>query len=121
MAPEYGQFAFFEFAWFGLPLTLLAALLFGLFPRFLVPPAREDVAELKEIETPEGGIHMWIAGGIYFLVIICMATGLVPLTSAAMLGAMLCVITLSLIHISLEKNEKSPLRSMLSGTSFDKR
>lgn len=93
MAPEYGQFAFFEFAWFGLPLTLLAALLFGLFPRFLVPPAREDVAELKEIETPEGGIHMWIAGGIYFLVIICMATGLVPLTSAAMLGAMLCVIT----------------------------
>ena len=36
---------------------------------------------------------MWIAGGIYFLVIICMATGLVPLTSAAMLGAMLCVIT----------------------------
>ena len=93
MAPEYGQFAFFEFAWFGLPLTLLAALLFGLFPRFLVPPAREDVAELKEIETPEGGIHMWIAGGIYFLVIICMATGLVPLTSAAMLGAMLCVMT----------------------------
>ena len=93
MAPEYGQFAFFEFAWFGLPLTLLAALLFGLFPRFLVPPTREDVAELKEIETPEGGIHMWIAGGIYFLVIICMATGLVPLTSAAMLGAMLCVIT----------------------------
>ena len=73
MAPEYGQFAFFEFAWFGLPLTLLAALLFGLFPRFLVPPAREDVAELKEIETPEGGIHMWIAGGIYFLVIISMA------------------------------------------------
>ena len=93
MAPEYGQFAFFEFAWFGLPLTLLAALLFGLFPRFLVPPAREDVAELKEIEAPEGGIHMWIAGGIYFLVIICMATGLVPLTSAAMLGAMLCVMT----------------------------
>ena len=93
MAPEYGQFAFFEFAWFGLPLTLLAALLFGLFPRFLVPPAREDVAELKEIETPDGGIHMWIAGGIYFLVIVCMATGLVPLTSAAMLGAMLCVMT----------------------------
>ena len=59
----------------------------------MVPPAREDVAELKEIEIPDGGVHMWIAGGIYFLVIICMATGLVPLTSAAMLGAMLCILT----------------------------
>ena len=93
MAPEYGQFAFFEFAWYGLPLTLIGTVLFALFPRFLVPPAREDVAELKEIEIPDGGVHMWIAGGIYFLVIICMATGLVPLTSAAMLGAMLCILT----------------------------
>lgn len=93
MAPEYGQFAFFEFAWYGLPLTVVAVILFALFPRFLVPPAREDVAELKEVEIPEGGIHMWIAGGIYFLVIICMATGLVPLTSAAMMGAMLCILT----------------------------
>lgn len=93
MAPEYGQFAFFEFAWYGLPLTATAIILFALFPRFLVPPAREDVAELKEMEIPDGGIHMWIAGGIYFLVIICMATGLVPLTSAAMLGAMLCILT----------------------------
>ena len=58
-----------------------------------MPPAREDVAELKEVEIPDGGMHMWIAGGIYFLVIICMATGLVPLTSAAMLGAMLCILT----------------------------
>ena len=93
MAPEYGQFGFFEFAWYGLPLTIIAAVLFGLFPRFLIPPAREDVAELKEVDTPTGGTKMWFAGGIYFLVIICMATGLVPLTSAAMLGAMLCVLT----------------------------
>ena len=93
MAPEYGQFAFFEFAWYGLPLTLISAVLFALFPRFLIPPAREDVAELKDVEVPDGGVHMWIAGGIYFLVIICMATGLVPLTSAAMLGAMLCILT----------------------------
>ena len=82
MAPEYGQFAFFEFAWYGLPLTATAIILFALFPRFLVPPAREDVAELKEMEIPDGGIHMWIAGGIYFLVIICMATGLGPLPSS---------------------------------------
>ena len=54
---------------------------------------KEDVAELKDVEVPDGGVHMWIAGGIYFLVIICMATGLVPLTSAAMLGAMLCILT----------------------------
>lgn len=93
MAPEYGQFAFFEFAWYGLPLTVTGIILFALFPRFLIPPAREDVAELKDTDIPDGGLHMWIAGGIYFLVIICMATGLVPLTSAAMLGAMLCVLT----------------------------
>lgn len=93
MAPEYGQFAFFEFAWYGLPLTVVGIILFTLFPRFLIPPAREDVAELKDIDVPDGGVHMWIAGGIYFLVIICMSTGLVPLTSAAMLGAMLCILT----------------------------
>lgn len=93
IAPEYGQFAFFEFAWYGLPLTVTGIILFALFPRFLIPPAREDVAELKDTDIPEGGMHMWIAGGIYFLVIICMATGLVPLTSAAMLGAMLCILT----------------------------
>lgn len=93
MAPEYGQFAFFEFAWYGLPLTATAIILFALFPRFLIPPAREDVADLNEADVPDGGVHMWIAGGIYFLVIISMATGLVPLTSAAMLGAMLCILT----------------------------
>ncbi len=93
MAPEWGQFAFFEFAWYGLPLTIVGAILFMLFPKLLVPPAREDTAELKDVEVPDGGIRMWIAGGIYFFVIIAMATGLVPLTSAAMLGAMLCIIT----------------------------
>lgn len=93
MAPEYGQFAFFEFAWYGLPLTVAGIILFALFPRFLIPPAREDVAEVNETTVPHGGVRMWIAGGIYFLVILCMATGLVPLTSAAMLGAMLCILT----------------------------
>lgn len=93
MAPEYGTFAFFDFAWYGIPLTLVGIILFALFPRFLIPPAREDVAELKETEIPEGSPRMWISGGIYFFVIICMASGLVPLTSAAMLGAMLCILT----------------------------
>lgn len=93
MAPEYGTFGFFEFAWYGIPLTLTGIILFALFPRFLIPPAREDVAELKETEIPEGSPRMWISGAIYFFVIICMASGLVPLTSAAMLGAMLCIIT----------------------------
>lgn len=93
MAPEYGQFGFFEFAWYGIPMSLLAILLFALFPKFLIPPARADVAEIKEEEVPDGGIKMWIAGGIYFLVIICMASGLVPLTTASMLGAMLCILT----------------------------
>lgn len=93
MAPQYGEFGFFEFAWYGIPMSLVSIALYALFPRFLIPPAREDVAELKEEEIPDGGIRMWIAGGIYFLVIICMATGIVPLTTAAMLGAMLCILT----------------------------
>lgn len=93
MAPEYGQFGFFEFAWYGIPLSVIAIILFALFPKYLIPPARADVADIKDEEIPETGYKMWIAGGIYFLVIICMATGLVPLTTAAMLGAMLCVLT----------------------------
>lgn len=92
MAPQYPTFAFFEFAWYGLPLTLIGAILFTLFPKFLIPPARPDVAELQDVEVTEGGYRMWAAGIIYFGVIVCMATGLVPLTSAAMLGAMLCIL-----------------------------
>lgn len=41
MAPEYGQFAFFEFAWYGLPLTLIGAVLLRCSPAFWYPrPAR---------------------------------------------------------------------------------
>ena len=97
MAPEYGTFAFFDFAWYGLPLSLLAVVLFGLFPRFLVPPARQiadgDADMEKEEELVVDKKKMWISALVYLFVIIAMASNLVPLTSAAMLGAMICVLT----------------------------
>ena len=95
MAPEYGPIGFFEFGYYGIPMTLVCIALVALFPKLAIPPARVDVNSVQgeELEIPDGGIKMWISAGIYFGVIVSMATGFIPLTSAAMLGAMLCIIT----------------------------
>lgn len=93
MSPDSVPFGFFEFAWFGIPLLVVTIIAYSLFGRWLIPQAREDVTANVVIEDIPFTPKMYVAGVIFFLVIVCMATGLVPLTSAAMLGAMLCIIT----------------------------
>lgn len=92
-APGVRTFGFFEFGLLGVPLLLAALVMYFLFSRWMLPPERQDTAQdVKEqvVLRPE---KMYIAGGLFFFVIVSMASGIVPLTSAAMLGAMLCIIT----------------------------
>ncbi len=94
LAPGTRQFGFFEFGLYGLPLMICIILMYILFSKWLIPNKQvaDNVVFEEEEEIPYTP-KMWVAGGIYLGVIICMATGWVPLTSAAMLGAMLCVLT----------------------------
>lgn len=92
MAPGVPVFGFFEFAWYGLPFLVVCVALYVVFARWLIPGEREDVAQEVPDDVPMTN-RMYVAGGIFFMVIAAMATGFIPLTSAAMLGAMLCIIT----------------------------
>lgn len=89
-------FAFFEFALFGVPLLLAGLLFYAVIGRKLLPDTtpRYDLSEAKMTEPRELRTRkMPIAIAIFLFVIAAMASGALPLVSAAMLGAMLMVIT----------------------------
>lgn len=92
------QFGFFEYAWIGVPITV-AGILYMLFIGRLLLPKTEandfDASEVKqEIEANETTKSKKIVCGIIMLgVIITMATSIVPLEIAAVIGALLCVVT----------------------------
>lgn len=92
------QFGFFEYAWVGVPITVAGILYMVFIGRHLLPKTDADdfnVDEVEqEIEANETSKTKKIICGIIMLgVIITMATGIVPLEIAAVIGALLCVIT----------------------------
>lgn len=92
------QFSFFEYAWIGVPITVAGILYMVFIGRHLLPKTDADdfnVDEVEqEIEANETSKTKKIICGIIMLgVIITMATGIVPLEIAAVIGALLCVIT----------------------------
>ena len=100
-------FGFFEFAFIGVPLSIIIVL-YTLFVgrRFLpdhsagemdeeaVKAAKEE-AGASDDNAPKSKTKMWISGLILIGVVVCMALDLktVPLHTAAVTGAILCVIT----------------------------
>lgn len=92
------QFGFFEYAWIGIPITV-AGILYMIFIGRHLLPNREivdfNVEEVEqEFESNETSKTKKIICGIIMLgVIITMATDFVPLEIAAVVGALLCVIT----------------------------
>ena len=100
-------FGFFEFAFIGVPLSIIIVL-YTLFVgrRFLpdhsagamdeeaVKAAKEE-AGASDDNAPKSKTKMWISGLILIGVVVCMALNLktVPLHTAAVTGAILCVIT----------------------------
>lgn len=93
MAPGTRVFGFFEFGYYGVPLLIITIIMYTVFSRWMLPGHRADTAHTVKEEDVPFTKYTVIAGAIFFMVIISMATGLIPLTSAAMLGAMLCIIT----------------------------
>ena len=100
-------FGFFEFALIGIPLSIIAFVFTLLVGRHLLPAntagemdeaavkAAAEEAGAADDAAPASKSKMWISGLIMIGVVVCMALNLktVPLQTAAVTGAILCVIT----------------------------
>ena len=99
-------FGFFEFAWIGIPLSLVIVVYTLFVGRHFVADKsagamdEEAIKAAKEEagaggDAPKSVVKMWIAGLILIGVVLCMALDLktVPLHTAAVTGAILCVVT----------------------------
>ena len=100
-------FGFFEFAWIGIPLSLvitiytlfigrhmIAAKSAGAMDEEALKAAKEEAGASGD-DAPKSKTKMWISGLILIGVVLCMALDLktVPLHTAAVTGAILCVVT----------------------------
>ena len=100
-------FGFFEFAWIGIPLSLvitiytlfigrhmIAAKSAGAMDEEAIKAAKEEAGASGD-DAPKSKTKMWISGLILIGVVVCMALDLktVPLHTAAVTGAILCVVT----------------------------
>ena len=100
-------FGFIEFAYIGIPLSIIVFFFTLFIGRHLLP--KNDIGEMDEEalkeaaeeagaggdDEPKSATKMWISGLIMIGVVICMALDLktLPLQTAAVTGAILCVIT----------------------------
>lgn len=90
------QFGFFEYAYIGIPITIAGIVYMMFLGKYILPEAKtEEVAEVEqEIDatntTPK---KQMICGIIMVGVIGSMAISIVPLELAAVVGAVLCVLT----------------------------
>jgi solute carrier family 13 (sodium-dependent dicarboxylate transporter), member 2/3/5 len=93
MAPNIPPFGFFEYAKIGLPLLVIGLLYYALIGKKFLPKSSGEY-EGSDVETrvlrPN---KMWWSVGTFIFVVVVMATGIMPLVTAAMLGACLMVIT----------------------------
>lgn len=97
-AAGFEPFGFFEFAWIGIPLTIVGMVYMMFIGKHLLP--KEELSTEQEIEqefetTVRDPKKMWISGLIVLAVVIVMALDLksLPLQIAAIIGAMLAVLT----------------------------
>ena len=100
-------FGFFEFAWIGIPLSLVIAVYTLFIGRHMIAAksagamdeealkAAKEEAGASGDDAPKSKTKMWISGLILIGVVLCMALDLktVPLHTAAVTGAILCVVT----------------------------
>ena len=101
------SFGFFEFALIGVPLSVIVLAYMLTIGRKTIPiknagamdeeavKAAKEVAGASDDDAPKSKTKMWISGLILIGVVVCMALNLktVPLQTAAVTGAILCVIT----------------------------
>ena len=92
------KFSFFEFAWIGIPISIAGMIYMMTIGKRLLP--KEILSADQEIEqeidaSSTDSSKQWVSGIILLAVVIVMALDLkaVPLQVAAIVGAMLCVLT----------------------------
>lgn len=93
---EHLQFSFFEYAYIGIPITVAGIVYMMFLGKYFLPAeATAEVAEVEqEIEANSTSKSKQIICGIIMTaVILSMATSIVPLELAAVVGAVLCVLT----------------------------
>jgi anion transporter len=93
MAPNIPPFGFFEYAKFGVPLLAIGLLYYALIGHKYLPKSSgeyEGSEEEIKVKRPE---KMWWSVATFIFVVVVMASGFMPLVTAAMLGACLMVIT----------------------------
>ena len=94
----YEPFSFFEFAWIGIPITVVAIAYMMFIGKYLLPKAELDANQEIEQEI-EATVHdskkQIISGLILAVVIIVMALDIkfISLEMAAVIGALVCVLT----------------------------
>lgn len=86
-------FGFFEFGLIGIPLLIVGLIYYGLIGYRLLPKGRELHEDLVAEETVRRTEKMWMSVGIFAFVVVMMASEVMNLTTAAVLGACLMVIT----------------------------
>ncbi|WP_303134949.1 SLC13 family permease [uncultured Dialister sp.] len=101
------SFGFFEFALIGVPLSIIVLAYMLTIGRKTIPvkdagamddeavKAAKEEAGASDDSAPKSKTKMWISGLILIGVVVCMALNLktVPLQTAAVTGAILCVVT----------------------------
>lgn len=95
MLAQSGQtpFGFFEFALIGFPLLIVGLLYYVLLGHKFLPEAREIDDDIIEEQKVRRTNKMWLSVGIFSFVVVMMASEYIPLTTAAVFGACLMVIT----------------------------
>ena len=88
----YEPFGFFEFAWIGIPLSVLGSLYLVL-TRKTTPPLREATGEAVKLDnSPAMKRKRLIAVLVMVAVVVVMASSIISLHIAAALGALVCVL-----------------------------
>lgn len=93
---EHLQFGFFEYAYIGIPITVAGIVYMMFLGKYFLPAeATSEVADVEqEIEANATSKNKQIICGIIMVGVIgSMATSVVPLELAAVVGAVLCVLT----------------------------
>ena len=94
MAPAgTNPFGFFEFAKFGIILFVVGILYYALIGHRFLPDSVVECTPEEEAAKPKRPEKMVFSIGIFLFVVFAMATKMMPLVTAAVLGACLVVIT----------------------------
>lgn len=93
---EHLQFGFFEYAYIGVPITVAGIVYMMFLGKYLLPDdTNNEVVEVEqEIDASTASQTKQIICGVIMIgVILTMATSLIPLELAAVIGAVACVLT----------------------------